>query len=49
VSRSIEHPGQFSSGTTLKKWSVFNRRQQGSGLNWQMRSWAAKNTPALPT
>ena len=27
-SRQVEHPGQFSVGTTLKNWSIFNRRQQ---------------------
>ena len=27
VKQEIEHPGQFSSGTTFKNWSIFNRRQ----------------------
>ncbi|NCX23147.1 MAG: hypothetical protein EBX17_08200 [Betaproteobacteria bacterium] len=27
VSRRIEHPGQFSVGTTLKNWSIFVRHQ----------------------
>jgi len=32
VKQAIEHPGQFSVGTTLKNWSIFGRRQQGSGF-----------------
>jgi len=28
VKQAIEHPGQFSVGTTLKNWSIFGRRQQ---------------------
>jgi len=27
VKQAIEHPGQFSVGTTLKNWSIFGRRQ----------------------
>ena len=29
VKQAIEHPGQFSVGTTLKNWSIFGRRQHG--------------------
>jgi len=44
VKQAIEHPGQFSVGTTLKNWSIFGRRQQPptSSVGWQiqgLQSW----------
>ncbi|NCX73753.1 MAG: hypothetical protein EBW88_10310, partial [Betaproteobacteria bacterium] len=48
VSRRIEHPGQFSVGTTLKNWSIFVRHQHRQYMALPYRSSMDAIIEALP-